>query len=182
MSDMKLTLASKANQAALLPVLLVATSINEARPTPIISISYEDTAVLEQTDKAVVQFTGVSGSPVSGTENAIQELRKNFPFLNAKDEKLVRIVRPTIGREREEKSLELTFLVHRRTNGFRSLSPTPPWTSRLSTRYFSALTTISFFGPLWSATRFRPPTLPSGVLSVETVLRLVPSERDRLPI
>ncbi|GAB1193063.1 tRNA synthetases class I, catalytic domain-containing protein [Aspergillus pseudonomiae] len=88
MSNMQLTLAAKASQAALLPVLLVATSINEARPSPVINITYEDKAVLEQGDKAVVQFTGASGAPVFGPVNAIQELLKDFPFLNAKDQKL----------------------------------------------------------------------------------------------
>ncbi|GMG15026.1 unnamed protein product [Aspergillus oryzae var. brunneus] len=88
MSNMQLTLATKASQASLLPVLLVATSINEARPSPVINITYEDKAVLEQGDKAVVQFTGVSGTPVFGTVNAIQELLKDFPFLNSKDQKL----------------------------------------------------------------------------------------------
>ncbi|KAG2415845.1 glutamyl-tRNA synthetase [Aspergillus terreus] len=88
MSDMQLVLAAKANQAPLLPVLLVATSINEARPSPVISIAYEDAAVLSQGDKATVQFTGVSGKPVYGTANAIQELQANFPFLKAKDSQL----------------------------------------------------------------------------------------------
>ncbi|KAL4894545.1 tRNA synthetases class I, catalytic domain-containing protein [Aspergillus ambiguus] len=88
MSDMKLVLAAKANQAAVLPVLLVATSINEARPSPVISISYEDAAVLPDGDKAVVQFTGVNGKPVYGTANVIQELQANFPFLKAKDAQL----------------------------------------------------------------------------------------------
>lgn len=89
MSNMQLTLATKANQASLLPVLLVATSINEARPTPVINITYEEKAILEQSDKAVVQFTGISGTPVFGAVNAIQELLKDFPFLNSKDQKLV---------------------------------------------------------------------------------------------
>lgn len=88
----QLTLASRANQAALLPVLLIATSINEARPTPVININYEDTALLHEGENAVVQFTGASGTPVYGTEKAIQELRLNFPFLNSKDEKLVRLL------------------------------------------------------------------------------------------
>lgn len=92
MSNMQLTLATKASQASLLPVLLVATSINEARPSPVINITYEDKAVLEQGDKAVVRFTGVSGTPVFGTVNAIQELLKDFPFLNSKDQKLVRYI------------------------------------------------------------------------------------------
>ena len=84
-----LTLASRANQAELLPVLLVAVSINEARPQPVIKITYEDTAILHEGEKAVVQFTGASGTPVFGTEKSIQELRVNFPFLTSKDEKLV---------------------------------------------------------------------------------------------
>jgi glutamyl-tRNA synthetase len=91
MSNMQLTLAAKANQASLLPVLLVATSINEARPSPVITTTYEDKAVLEQGDKAIVQFTGISGTPVFGTVNAILELLKDFPFLNSKDQKVVSV-------------------------------------------------------------------------------------------
>ncbi|GLB01844.1 hypothetical protein AtubIFM57258_000254 [Aspergillus tubingensis] len=87
MSQFKLSLATKANQASLLPVLLVATSINEARPTPVIAINFEDAAVLPEGQKAIVQFTGASGAPVYGTDNAIKELRASFPFLNGKDEK-----------------------------------------------------------------------------------------------
>lgn len=89
MSQFKLTVATRANQALVLPVLLVATSINEARPSPVINITYEDTALLHEGDKAIVQFTGVSGTPVYGTEKAIQELRVSFPFLTSKDGKLV---------------------------------------------------------------------------------------------
>lgn len=89
MSQFKLSLATKANQASLLPVLLVATSINEARPTPVIAINFEDAAVLPEGEKAIVQFTGASGAPVYGTDNAIKELRASFPFLNGKDEKSV---------------------------------------------------------------------------------------------
>ncbi|PWY74715.1 glutamyl-tRNA synthetase [Aspergillus eucalypticola CBS 122712] len=87
MSQFKLSLATKANQASLLPVLLVATSINEARPTPVIAINFEDAAVLPEGEKAIVQFTGASGAPVYGTDYAIKELRASFPFLNGKDEK-----------------------------------------------------------------------------------------------
>lgn len=36
-----------------------------------------------------MQFTGTSGTPVYGTQKAIDELRANFPFLTSKDEKLV---------------------------------------------------------------------------------------------
>ncbi|KAJ9264612.1 hypothetical protein DTO212C5_6994 [Paecilomyces variotii] len=88
MSSSEIVLANRANGAALLPVLLVATSVNEARPSPLIAVTYEDTAVLPDGDNAVVKFNGPSGSPVYGTENAIKELRATYPFLKGKDEKL----------------------------------------------------------------------------------------------
>ncbi|KAL2001294.1 hypothetical protein VTN02DRAFT_1936 [Thermoascus thermophilus] len=87
MSQSQLVVALRANSAALLPVLLVASSVNEARPSPVINIRYEDTALLQEGDKAIVQFTAASGTPVYGTENAIKELRATYPFLKGKDEK-----------------------------------------------------------------------------------------------
>ena len=96
MSQFNLKVATRANQASLLPVILVATSINEARPSPVISITYEDTALLHEGEKAIVEFTGVSGTPVYGTEKAIQELRQNFPFLTSKEGKLVNSLIPLI--------------------------------------------------------------------------------------
>ncbi|OJJ08019.1 hypothetical protein ASPVEDRAFT_203236 [Aspergillus versicolor CBS 583.65] len=87
MSQFQLTLATKANQAALLPILLVASSVNEARPSPIIAINYEDVAVLPRGDKAVVEFVGASGTPAYGS-SALEELRATFPYLNSKEEKL----------------------------------------------------------------------------------------------
>lgn len=90
MSKINLTLATRANQALLLPVLLVATSVNESRPEPVIQITYEDAAELQQGEKAVVQFTGASGTAVFGTLNALRELRASFPYLESKDEQLVR--------------------------------------------------------------------------------------------
>ncbi|RAH48477.1 glutamate--tRNA ligase GUS1 [Aspergillus brunneoviolaceus CBS 621.78] len=86
MSQFQLTLATRANPAALLPVLLVATSLNQEQE--VIAINYEDSAVLSSGDKATVELTGANGSPVYGSDNAIKELRAAFPFLNAKDEKL----------------------------------------------------------------------------------------------
>lgn len=88
---LQLSLAARANQAELLPVLLVATSINAARPEPVINVTFEDTALLHEGEKAAVQFTGTNGTPVYGTEKAIDALRVNFPFLTSKDEKLVRL-------------------------------------------------------------------------------------------
>lgn len=88
MSQYELKVATRANQAALLPVVLIVTSINEARPTPVINITYEDTALLQDGDKAIVQLISGSNS-VFGTANAIQELTVKFPFLTGKDAKVV---------------------------------------------------------------------------------------------
>lgn len=88
MSQSTLTVATRGNHAALLPVVLIATSINEARPTPVININYEDSALLDEGEKAVVQLTTGSHS-VRGTIEAIQELRTQFPYLASKDLNLV---------------------------------------------------------------------------------------------
>ncbi|CAG8124601.1 unnamed protein product [Penicillium salamii] len=82
-----LNVATRANHAALLPVVLIATSINEARPTPVINISYQDTALLQDGDKAIVQLVAGSKS-VFGTSDVIQELTVHFPFLTGKDAKV----------------------------------------------------------------------------------------------
>lgn len=88
MSQFKLNVATRANLAELLPVVLIATSINEARPSPVIDINYEDTALITEGDKAVLQL--VSGSQsFFGTGNAIKELYAQFPFLAGKDTKVV---------------------------------------------------------------------------------------------
>lgn len=88
MSEYELKVATRGNHAALLPVVLIVTSINEARPTPVVKITYEDTALLQDGDKAIVQLTSGSNS-VFGTANVIQELTTHFPFLAGKDSKQV---------------------------------------------------------------------------------------------
>ncbi|KAJ5104680.1 Glutamyl/glutaminyl-tRNA synthetase class Ib [Penicillium alfredii] len=87
MTQFELTVATRGSHAALLPVVLIATSINEARPTPVIKINHEDTALLHEGEKAIVQLTTGSNS-VFGTSKAIQELCAHFPFLSSKDTKL----------------------------------------------------------------------------------------------
>lgn len=89
MSQIELTVATRGNHAALLPVCLIATSINEARPNPVIKITYEDTAILNESEKAIVQLK-TGDKSTFGTINAIQELQTQFPFLAGKDTKLVR--------------------------------------------------------------------------------------------
>ena len=91
MSQFDLKVATRANHAALLPVVLIATSINEARPTPVVNIAYEDTALLQDGDKAIVQLVSGSNS-VFGTTNVIQELTVHFPFLTGKDAKVVSLI------------------------------------------------------------------------------------------
>jgi hypothetical protein len=88
MSQYELKVATRGNHAALLPAVLTVTSINEARPNPVVKITYEDTALLQDGDKAIVQFTGGSNS-VFGTANVIQELTTQFPYLVGKDSKVV---------------------------------------------------------------------------------------------
>lgn len=88
MSQLELSVATRGSHAALLPVTLIATSINEARPIPVINIKYEDTAILSDGDKAVVQLSTGSKS-VFGTTECINELCAQFPFLSGKDTKLV---------------------------------------------------------------------------------------------
>ncbi|KAJ5381481.1 glutamate--tRNA ligase cytoplasmic [Penicillium cataractarum] len=84
MTQFDLTVATRAGHAALLPVILIATSINEARPSPVINIKYEDTALLNEGDKAILQLS-TAGKSVFGTIPAIQELCAHFPYLVGKD-------------------------------------------------------------------------------------------------
>lgn len=93
MTQFDLTVATRGNHAAILPVVLIATSLNEARPAPAIQIKYEDTAVLSEGDKAIVQLT-TGGKSVFGTLNAVNELCTAFPFLAGKDTKLVSSTTP----------------------------------------------------------------------------------------
>ena len=88
MSEYELKVATRGNHAALLPVVLIVTSINEARPTPVVKITYEDTAALQDGDKAIVQLISGSNS-VFGASDVIQELTTHFPYLVGKDPKVV---------------------------------------------------------------------------------------------
>lgn len=88
MSQLELNVATRGSHAALLPVTLIATSINEARPSPVIKINYEDTALLNEGDKAVIQLS-TGAKSVFGPTDCINELCAQFPFLSGKDAKLV---------------------------------------------------------------------------------------------
>ena len=92
MAHSRLLVAYRANQALTLPVLLIATSINKAGHSPAVDIIHEDSPLLKEGDKAIVQYIGGNGTPVFGTVNAIKGLLSDFPFLKAKDEKAVCIL------------------------------------------------------------------------------------------
>ncbi|KAJ5251349.1 hypothetical protein N7489_001759 [Penicillium chrysogenum] len=87
MSEYELKVATRGNHAALLPVVLIVTSINEARPAPVVNITFEDTALLQDGDKAIVQLINGSNS-VFGTADVIKELTTHFPYLVGKDPKV----------------------------------------------------------------------------------------------
>lgn len=88
MTQFDLTVATRGSHAALLPVILIATSINEARSTPVINLKYEDTALLNEGDKAILQLS-TAGKSVFGTIPAIQELCTHFPYLVGKEAAVV---------------------------------------------------------------------------------------------
>lgn len=84
----ELVIATKANQATLLPALLVASSVNESLGRPEIKFRFEEADTLPESDGKTIEFTA-GGKEAYGTENVINELRTAFPFLRGKDEKQV---------------------------------------------------------------------------------------------
>ncbi|CAI7612823.1 unnamed protein product [Penicillium palitans] len=87
MTQFDLFVATRASHAALLPVVLMAASINEARPAPIINISLDDTALLTEGEKSIIQLQ-VGDKTIIDTIPIIRELYAQFPFLDGKDSKL----------------------------------------------------------------------------------------------
>lgn len=84
MATFKLVCAGGANPADVLPATLIATSVNQARPSPVVEITYENGPKLPGGD--VIEFTGQSGQTASGLDGVIKELRTTFPFLKGKNE------------------------------------------------------------------------------------------------
>lgn len=114
MAQLELTVATRGNHAALLPVLLVVTSINEARPNPVIKVNYEDSALLSENEKAILQLNTGTKS-VFGTIDAIGELCAHFPFLSGKDAKLVCVL--PLDHSSSESSDSNVLHTARRTSG-----------------------------------------------------------------
>ena len=104
-----LTIASKANQAILLPALLVAARVNELDPNAAIKISFEDVGSLKAAGEAAVKLMLDSGDPTYGANKLIFELLKIHRSLQSKHEDLVSC---TLGSEKRT-----TLIVSRSRNG-----------------------------------------------------------------
>ncbi|CRL23742.1 Glutamyl/glutaminyl-tRNA synthetase, class Ic [Penicillium camemberti] len=80
MTKFDLFVATRASHAALLPVVLIAAA-------PTINISLDDTALLTEGEKSIIQFQ-TGDKTIIGTIPIIRELYAQFPFLDGKDSKL----------------------------------------------------------------------------------------------
>ncbi|KAI4135199.1 MAG: hypothetical protein LQ347_000872 [Umbilicaria vellea] len=81
-----LTLAVKANQAMLLPPLLVATHANKVDPNVSIHIQFEDTEGLKQAMGAAAELSLGTDAPTSGSEDVIVKLVGAYSSLQGKNQ------------------------------------------------------------------------------------------------
>lgn len=84
-----LNIASKANQAATFPALLVANYAKEADPNSSVNINFEEISTLKTGDDATVEIVVGSGTSVYGSEKVIDVLIEAFPFLQGKNDTIV---------------------------------------------------------------------------------------------
>ena len=84
-----LNIASKANQAATLPPLLIAQYAQESDPNASIKIDFEEVEVLKAGDEAAVELIIGSRPSLFGTEHVIGGLIETYPYLQGKLEKYV---------------------------------------------------------------------------------------------
>lgn len=83
-----LTVASKANQATTLPVLLVAYFANESDPNVSITFRFEEVEVLESSNSVVELVIG-DGSPIIGLSSCLDKLIQEYLVLSGKDDNRV---------------------------------------------------------------------------------------------
>lgn len=118
-----LTLAVKANQAMLLPPLLVATHANKVDPNVSIHIQFEDTEGLKQAMGAAAELSLGTDAPTSGSEDVIVKLVGAYSSLQGKNQIGVRADRARlIGGLQAE--------IHRSGNGCLEQVNTTLWTLR----------------------------------------------------
>ena len=83
-----LTIASKANQASTVPVLLVASLVNESNPNIAITLKFEEVEVLGSNNSAVELVVG-NGAPIYGSPDCLDKLAQGYPFLSGKQDAFV---------------------------------------------------------------------------------------------
>lgn len=84
-----LNVASKADQAATLPAVLVAQYAKECDPNASINIKFEEVETLKSGDGANVELIIGSGTSIYGFEQVIRRLIETFPYLQGKNDKAV---------------------------------------------------------------------------------------------
>lgn len=85
-----LNIASQANQASTIPVLLVTSYAKESDLNASVKINFEDVDVLKSSDMASAELIRGNLPSVYSCENIISELLSFFPFLQGKHSELVR--------------------------------------------------------------------------------------------
>ena len=84
-----LTIASKANQAASVPALLVAAWLNELDPNASVRVDFQDAEALKHRRSDAVELRLGAEGPIYGSENVIDSLLHSFSCLQGRDESLV---------------------------------------------------------------------------------------------
>lgn len=85
-----LNVASKANQAATLPAVLVTQYAKESDPNASININFEEIDNLKSGDEATVELVQGMETSKYGTVQVIKSLLEVYPFLQGKDVELVK--------------------------------------------------------------------------------------------
>jgi hypothetical protein len=84
-----INVASKANQAITLPIVLVAQYANESDLDPSISVSFEEVEALKPGDQAVVELVDGSSTSTYGFEQVMNGLIQKYSCLQGQNEKAV---------------------------------------------------------------------------------------------
>lgn len=84
-----LNIASKANQATTLPVVLAASYANQSDPNASITVKFDEVDILKSGDGASVELILGTDSPIYGSEKVIETILVAYPFLQGKHENLV---------------------------------------------------------------------------------------------
>ena len=81
-----LHIATKANQATTVPVLLVATYVNKTDPNAAIDTKFEEVESVKSGTETSVKFVVVNGAPAYGFQEVLNSLPATYPALFGKYE------------------------------------------------------------------------------------------------